>query len=377
MPQPRNKKIVTPHGSFETPVFMTVGTYATVKATTTDELEALGAPIILGNTYHLMLRPGHEVIRRLGGLHKFMGWNGPILTDSGGFQVFSLAKLRKLKEDGVEFQSHIDGDSHFLTPEKAIDVQLALGSDILMVLDECTPYPVDEAGARESMELTLKWAQRSADYFRKCVDVNQPAAQRPQLFGIIQGSVYPQLRKECAERLLDMKGFDGMAIGGLSVGEPKELLYEMAAAAAPHIPDNLPRYAMGIGLPEDLVELVGYGIDMFDCVIPTRNARNGQLFTSFGTVEIRHAKYKEDPGPIDAECSCPVCRKYSRAYLRHLYLGKEILSSRLNTIHNLHYFLRLMDSARDAIRKGTYEIFKRDFHSRRDPDLSSRERTAG
>jgi len=345
---------------------MPVGTYATVKATTVDDLEKLGAQIILGNTYHLMLRPGHETIRKLGGLHKFMGWNGPILTDSGGFQVFSLAKLRKLKEDGVEFQSHIDGDTHFLTPEKAIDVQLALGSDIMMVLDECTPYPVEESEARKSMELTLAWAKRSIAAFGPCRGGVTP----PLLFGIIQGSVYKHLRKECAERLLEMGGFDGLAIGGLSVGEPKELLYEMAASAASHIPDEYPRYAMGIGLPEDLVELVGYGIDLFDCVVPTRNARNGQLFTGFGTVEIRHSKYKEDPRPIDENCSCPVCKKYSRAYLRHLYLGKEILSSMLNTIHNLHYFLHLMTEMRDAIQRGCYEDFKRDFHRRRDPALT-------
>ncbi len=339
---------------------MPVGTYATVKAMTADEVVALGGEIILGNTYHLMLRPGHETIRKLGGLHKFMGWNGPILTDSGGFQVFSLSKLRKLKEDGVEFQSHIDGDTHFLTPEKAIEVQTALGSDILMVLDECTPYPVEESEARKSMELTLEWAKRSVNYFRRGEPCVRPDAG-PLLFGIVQGSVYKHLRKECAERLLEMKGFDGLAVGGLSVGEPKELLYEMAAESAPHIPDEFPRYAMGIGLPEDLVELVGYGYDMFDCVVPTRNARNGQLFTRFGTVEIRHAKYKEDPGPIDEDCSCPVCRRYSRAYLRHLYLAKEILSARLNTTHNLHYFLSLLKNAREAIRGGRYDDFRKSF----------------
>jgi queuine tRNA-ribosyltransferase len=360
VPEPRIKKIVTPHGSFETPVFMPVGTYATVKAMTTDELTSLGAEIILGNTYHLMLRPGHETIRKLGGLHRFMGWNGPILTDSGGFQVFSLSKLRKLKQDGVEFQSHIDGDTHFLTPEKAIEVQTALGSDILMVLDECTPYPVGESEARQSMELTLDWAKRS---------IAAPRNAGSLLFGIVQGSVYKHLRKECAERLLDMKGFDGLAVGGLSVGEPKELLYEMAAESAPHIPDEFPRYAMGIGLPEDLVELVGCGFDMFDCVVPTRNARNGQLFTRWGTVEIRHSKYKEDPGPIDEDCPCPVCRRYSRAYLRHLYLAKEILSARLNTTHNLYFFLSLLKGAREAIREGRYDEFRTSFlRDRAGPD---------
>jgi queuine tRNA-ribosyltransferase len=369
MPLPRIRKIVTPHGSFETPIFMPVGTYATVKAMTPEELTSLGAEIILGNTYHLMLRPGHATIQKLGGLHKFMGWDGPILTDSGGFQVFSLSKLRKMNEDGVEFQSHIDGDTHFLTPEKAIEVQEALGSDILMVLDECTPYPVEESAARESMELTVRWAKRSVDYFRRGeprVSASSPVVRGrpdagPLLFGIIQGSVYKNLRKECTERLLDMKGFDGFAVGGLSVGEPKELLYEMASETAPHIPEEFPRYAMGIGLPEDLVELVGQGFDMFDCVVPTRNARNGQLFTRFGTVEIRHAKYKEDPGPIDEDCSCPVCRRYSRAYLRHLYLAKEILSARLNTTHNLHYFLSLLRNAREAIREGSYDEFRKSF----------------
>lgn len=369
MASPRVRTITTPHGSFETPVFMPVGTAATVKAMTVDELESLGAEIILGNTYHLMLRPGHETIRRLGGLHKFMAWNRPILTDSGGFQVFSLAKLRKLKADGVEFQSHIDGDTHFLTPEKAVDIQTALGSDIMMVLDECTPYPVEESVARESMELTLDWAKRSVDYFRRGGPWSAPnnGAQQaaPLHFAIIQGSIYKNLRKECAERLIEMKGFDGFAIGGLSVGEPKELLYEMAASAASHIPDEYPRYAMGIGLPEDLVEMIGYGIDMFDCVVPTRNARNGELFTTFGEIQIRHAKYKEDPRPIDENCSCPVCAKYSRAYLRHLHLAKEILSARLNTVHNLHYYLNLLREAREAIRKGLYDEFRKCFFRNR------------
>ncbi len=355
---------------------MPVGTYATVKAVTVDQLESLGAQIILGNTYHLMLRPGHETIRKLGGLHKFMGWNRPILTDSGGFQVFSLALFRKLHADGVAFQSHIDGTKYFLTPEKAIEVQEALGSDIMMVLDECTPYPVSETEARTSMELTIEWARRSLKFWKFwCQARVEGAENKRKIFAIIQGSAFKHLRRECAERLLEMKptedGFDGFAIGGLSVGEPKHLLYEMAASAAEHIPDEFPRYAMGIGLPEDLVELVDYGIDMFDCVVPTRNARNGELFTSAGPIQIRHARYKEDPGPIDEECSCPVCKKYSRAYLRHLYLGKEILSSMLNTIHNLHYFLHLMRGVRDAIRKGSYEEFKRDFYRRRDPALGA------
>ena len=362
MPVPRIKAIETPHGAVTTPVFMPVGTAGTVKAVTVDELEELGAEIILGNTYHLMLRPGHETIRRLGGLHKFMAWDHPILTDSGGYQVFSLSKIRKIRPDGVEFQSPIDGDKHFLTPELAIEIQEALGSDILMVLDDCTPYPVSEDDARKSMELTLEWAKKSANTFRS----RRGERTSPLLFGIIQGSIYKNLRKECAEHLLKMDGFAGFAIGGLSVGEPKELLYEMGQETAALIPDEFPRYAMGIGLPEDIVEMVGFGIDMFDCVVPTRNARNGELFTTFGEIQIRHARYKEDPGPIDEKCSCPVCKKYSRAYLRHLYLAKEILSARLNTIHNLHYYLSLLLRIREAIRKGTYEEFRRDFYRNRD-----------
>ncbi|MBI3541016.1 MAG: tRNA guanosine(34) transglycosylase Tgt [Deltaproteobacteria bacterium] len=360
----RSGILSTRRGPIETPVFMPVGTAATVKAMTTDELEELGAKIILGNTYHLMLRPGHETIRRLGGLHRFMGWQGPILTDSGGYQVFSLAKMRKLLPDGVEFMSHIDGDKHFLTPEKALEIQEALGSDIMMVLDECTAYPVSEGDARQSMELTLEWAKKSLIAYnsRPTVEEKPKAA----LFAIIQGSTYKNLRKECAERLLALgEGWSGFAIGGLSVGEPKEFLYEMAQETAPWIPENYPRYAMGIGLPEDLVELSGFGIDMFDCVVPTRNARNGELFTTFGEIQIRHARYKEDPGPIDEKCTCPVCQKYSRAYLRHLYLAKEILSARLNTIHNLHYYLTLLRGIREAIRKGNYDEFRKHFYEQR------------
>ncbi len=373
---PRLGTLHTSHGEIQTPVFMPVGTAATVKAMTVDEMEALGAEIILGNTYHLMLRPGEKTIQKLGGLHKFMAWERPILTDSGGYQVFSLAQRRKLKADGVEFQSHIDGTSYFLTPERAIEIQEALGSDIMMVLDECTPYPVSESEARKSMELTLDWAKRSMTAVlrsRGSFVGDHPS----QLFGIIQGSIYQNLRKECVERLLDLNdtknvnekrttsAIGGLAIGGLSVGEPKEELYAMAAHTAPLIPAQFPRYAMGIGLPEDLVELVGYGIDMFDCVVPTRNARNGQLFTTFGEIQIRHSRYAEDPRPIDENCACPTCKKYSRAYLRHLYMAKEILSSRLNTMHNLFYYLSLMSQIREAIRKDQYEEFRRDFYRNR------------
>ena len=385
MPQPRCRKVVTPHGSFQTPVFMPVGTLGTVKAMTVDELEELGAEIILGNTYHLMLRPGHETVKKLGGLHKFMGWKRPILTDSGGYQVYSLSKMRKLKPDGVEFQSHIDGNRYFLTPELALDVQKALGSDICMVLDECTPYPVTEQEARKSMELTLDWAKRSSVYFQDPVAARSPrpgeeicrgeetSPLQPLQFGIIQGSTYHHLRKECTERLVEIGGFDGFAIGGLSVGEPKELLYQMASETAPLIPDEFPKYAMGIGLPEDLVELIGYGIDMFDCVVPTRNARNGELFTTFGTVQIRNARYKEDSGPIDEKCSCPVCKRYSRAYLRHLFLAKEILSARLNTTHNLYYYCSLIRDIREAIRKGDYDRFCREFYRQRQQDNDASE----
>ncbi len=367
MSGPRLKQFSTPHGVIQTPVFMPVGTAATVKAVTSEEVEDLGAEIILGNTYHLMLRPGHETIRKLGGLHKFMGWNRPILTDSGGYQVFSLAKLRKMSDEGVEFQSHIDGDRHLLTPELAYEIQRALGSDIIMVLDECPPHPVSETDARSSMELTLRWAERA---LKKHALQCKGEQTSPLLFPIIQGSSYKNLRKECLDRLLEMnssseKKWAGFAIGGLAVGEPKESLYEMASSTAPLLPENYPRYAMGIGLPEDLVEFIGFGIDMFDCVIPTRNARNGELFTTFGEIQIRHAKYKEDPNPIDENCSCPVCKKYSRAYLRHLYLAKEILSARLNTIHNLHYYLSLIRNLREAIRKGTYNEFRKNFYAQR------------
>ncbi len=379
MAKARRITIPTSRGLIEAPVFMPVGTAATVKAMTVEELEAIGAQIILGNTYHLMLRPGHETIRKLGGLHRFMGWNRPILTDSGGFQVFSLAKLRKMTEEGVEFQSHIDGTRYLLTPEFSNEIQWALGSDIIMVLDECPPYPVTESEARRAMELTLRWAERSLIIHQKRLEA-EISSYKPLLFGIIQGSHFTHLRKECTERLLEMNekhiaqtggpGFGGFAIGGLAVGEPKEVLYEMAAAAAPFIPERFPRYAMGLGLPEDLVELIGYGIDMFDCVVPTRNARNGELFTSFGELKINQSRYKEDPRPIDEDCSCPVCKKYCRAYLRHLYLAKEILSSRLNTIHNLHYYMTLTRKIRDVLDNGSegpnkemrYDEFKRSFH---------------
>jgi len=361
----RTTTINTPHGPIATPVFMPVGTVGSVKAVSSDELELIGASIILGNTYHLMLRPGQDTIQKLGGLHRFMAWDRPILTDSGGYQVFSLSRIRKVKEEGVEFQSHIDGERHFLTPERAIEIQRALGSDIMMVLDECPPYPVTESEARRSMELTLGWAKRSLQIPN---NKSQITNGRSLLFGIIQGSTYKHLRKECLERLLEFGACDlgGFAIGGLSVGEPKELLYETAAETASLIPGEYPRYAMGLGLPEDIVEMAGFGIDMFDCVIPTRNGRNGQIFTTRGETQIRQARYKEDSLPIDEDCACPVCKKYSRAYLRHLSLAKEILSARLNTIHNLFYYLTLMSEIREAVRKGDYDEFRRDFYRKRE-----------
>ena len=351
----------TAHGSFETPVFMPVGTQATVKAMRPEELKELGASIILGNTYHLFLRPGHRTIEALGGLHRFMNWPGPILTDSGGYQVFSLAKMCKLKPEGVQFQSHIDGSSHLLSPELAIEIQEALGSDIMMVLDECLPYPSEQKVVAESLKLTVEWAQRCRQARRR---------EDSSLFAIVQGGIYPELRKECAERLLELEGgsrgeglrpFDGIAIGGLSVGEPMELAYDIVGELTPILPEDRPRYLMGVGMPQDLVTCIGLGIDMFDCVIPTRSARHGLLFTQRGRLYIKRAEFSQDPKPIEESCTCYTCRNYSRAYLRHLSFAKEVLSAVLNTIHNLHYFLNLLTQARLAIRAGQYADFQREF----------------
>ncbi len=350
----------TSHGAFETPVFMPVGTVGTVKGMRPDELAAMGASILLGNTYHLYLRPGHRVIQKLGGLHRFMNWPGPILTDSGGYQVFSLAKMCRLKEDGVEFQSHLDGSTHLLTPELAIEIQESLGSDILMVLDECLPYPSEKAVVEKSMDLTLRWAQR-------CLRVKMQNGV--SLFGIVQGGVFPDLRVECAQRLLEIEAADspgrlscdGFAIGGLAVGEPMELAFEMAQRTAAQLPEERPRYLMGVGFPQDIVTCIGLGIDMFDCVVPTRCARHGTLFTATGRVNIRGAEHAEDPNPIEAGCTCYTCRNFSRAYLRHLSLSKEILSAILNTIHNLHYFLNLLGEARLAVRAGEFAAFQKKF----------------
>jgi queuine tRNA-ribosyltransferase len=344
----------TAHGTVETPVFMPVGTQATVKGLTPRHLlEELDAKILLANTYHLFLRPGHEVIQRLGGLHGFMQWPRAILTDSGGFQVWSLSQLRKVREDGVLFRSHLNGDAHLFTPESVVDVQLALGSDILMMLDECTPYPASHAEAKASMELTLRWARRGWEHYRRRME-ERPRQQA--LFPIVQGSTYADLRRRCAEELAAL-GAEGYAIGGLSVGEPRALSLEMVEAAAPLLPAARPRYVMGVGLPEELPEYVARGIDMMDCVMPTRNARNGCLFTSEGRVIIKQAQYRDDPRPLDAACRCYTCRTFSRAYLRHLFQAGEILFSTLATLHNLTYYLDIARRMREAILLGTFPAY--------------------
>jgi queuine tRNA-ribosyltransferase len=342
----------TEHGDVPTPVFMPVGTQATVKGLSQRDLwEDLHAPIILGNTYHLFLRPGHELIRQLGGLHKFMSWPGAILTDSGGFQVFSLSKIRKITDDGVIFHSHLNGDAHKFTPASTVDVQLAFGSDIMMVLDECPPYPVSHEYARVSMDRTVRWAQEAFIHYREQIGYREKivsSTTRHALFPIVQGSMFPDLRRECAERLVELDA-DGYAVGGLSVGEPRPLSLEMVEASEPLLPRDRPRYAMGVGMPDELPEYVARGIDMMDCVLPSRNARNGSLFTSEGRVVIKHARYRDDAGPLDPNCSCYTCRNYSRAYLRHLFQAGEILFSSLATRHNLRRYLDIMGEMREAI----------------------------
>ena len=332
----------TPHGDIQTPAFMPVGTAGAVKAMTNESLEALDARIILANTYHLYLRPGHERIEKLGGLHQFMSWNGAILTDSGGYQVFSHRDLRSINEEGVQFRSHIDGSKNLFTPEKVIDIQRALGSDIAMVFDDCTAYPTGYADAESSMELSMRWAAKCREQWRRYDDGTRA------LFGIIQGSTYPDLRRRSAEALKELD-FPGMAIGGLSVGEPKDLMYEVVESTLPHMSWEKPRYLMGVGTPEDLVRCVAMGVDMFDCVLPTRNARNGCLFTSQGRILIKNAVYAEDQSPPDPECSCLTCRRYSRAYLRHLFMTGEHLSAVYNTIHNVAFYLDMMRKIRESI----------------------------
>ncbi len=351
----RRGRLKTAHGSVETPVFMPVGTLATVKSVSPEELKELGASIILGNTYHLYLRPGAELVGQLGGLHRFMGWDRSILTDSGGFQVFSLARISKIEEGGVVFQSHIDGSRHMISPEAATEIQMMLGSDISMCFDECNSFPVTRNYARESMERSVRWAAR-------CRQAHTAPLQA--LFGIIQGSVHVDLRRICLERLMEI-GFDGYALGSLSVGEPKEQMLEVMENLLPQMPFSHPRYLMGVGTPEDLVEGVRLGVDMFDCVMPTRNARNGMLFTRRGSIQIKNSRYTRDPEPIERDCTCYTCQKFSKAYLRHLFMARELLGYRLNTIHNLHHYLRLMGEMREAIQQETFLKWRREFYESR------------
>jgi queuine tRNA-ribosyltransferase len=400
----RNGRLITPHAEIETPVFMPVGTVASVKGVPQDTLEELGAQIILGNTYHLYLRPGVETVRRMGGLHGFMAWPRAILTDSGGFQVFSLSELRKLNEEGVTFRSHLDGSSHFFSPESAMQAQIGLGADIIMAFDECTEYPADQARVRASMEMTARWAARSKKYFEEhkqevpwgaasgtnrvgtaaigCTSerdgggvaaelgsAGQPGAAVPTcaektqaLFGIVQGGMDHVLRRESAERTIEI-GFPGYAIGGLSVGEPRELTREIVESTLEHLPKDKPRYLMGVGTPEEIVEYAGFGVDMMDCVLPTRAARHGLLFTSEGKVSIKQARYAQDAGPLDPNCSCRVCQRYSRAYLRHLYASNEVLAQVLNTIHNLSFYLDTMQRVRHSISLGEKTRFLSDVWS--------------
>ncbi|MFZ0731830.1 MAG: tRNA guanosine(34) transglycosylase Tgt [Candidatus Sulfotelmatobacter sp.] len=373
-------RLITPHAEIQTPVFMPVGTVASVKAVPQDVLESLGAQIILGNTYHLYLRPGVETVRKMGGLHGFMSWNRAILTDSGGFQVFSLNELRKVNEEGVTFRSHLDGSSHFFSPESSIATQIGLGADIIMAFDECTEYPADPARTRESMEMTVRWAARSKTYFEEhkhevpwgsAAASRLPASgfdqispdQSQALFGIVQGGMDRALRKESAERTVEI-GFPGYAIGGLSVGEPRELTREIVESTLEYLPKDKPRYLMGVGNPEEIVEYAGLGVDMMDCVQPTRAARHGLLFTSEGKISIKQARYAQDPEPLDPNCKCSVCRRYSRAYLRHLYASNELLAQVLNTVHNLSFYLDTMHRVRHSISLGEESRFHSGVWSR-------------
>lgn len=352
--QARRATLMTAHGSFETPVFMAVGTKATVKAMTPEELKSVGTQVVLGNTYHLHLRPGEKLIKKMGGLHKFMNWQGPILTDSGGFQVFSLSGLRKMSEEGVEFRSHLDGAKHFLSPEKSMEIQMDLGSDIIMAFDECLQYPATDEQIKKSMDLTYRWLLRSHQAMTR---------KESLLFGIVQGGLSLQHRKYSLEQVtsLDLPGY---ALGGFSVGEPIHLMHELLPQITPLMPENKPRYLMGVGTPLDLIIAIDSGVDMFDCVMPTRVARNGTLFTWQGKVSIKRNEYKEDARPLDEECDCYTCKNYSRAYLRHLFLSGEILGGRLNTIHNLHFYMKVMEKARQAIEQNTWEAYRDDCLTR-------------
>lgn len=352
----RRGVLKTGHGEVQTPFFMTIGTVGAIKGLIPSEIRGLGGEVILANTYHLHLRPGEELVQKAGGLHKFMDWDGAILTDSGGYQVFSLSKIRKLKADGVEFQSHLDGKKIFLTPEKAVDIQMKLGSDIMMCLDECAPYPAERKYVEKSIELTREWAKRCHQYFKRAKGSNL-------LFGIVQGGVYPDLREKSAKDLVKI-GFDGYAVGGLAVGEPKGEMFSILDSTVPLLPEGKPRYLMGVGTPEDILESVERGIDMFDCVLPTRNARHGYLFTSQGVVRIRNEQYKDDFAPLDPECACMVCQRFTRAYLRHLYIANEPLSLRLNTFHNVAFYQNLMKGIRRSIEGGEFAEFKAEFLSK-------------
>jgi queuine tRNA-ribosyltransferase len=369
----RRGRLLTPHAEIETPVFMPVGTVASVKGVPQDTLEELGAQIILGNTYHLYLRPGVQTVRQMGGLHGFMAWPRAILTDSGGFQVFSLNELRKINEEGVTFRSHLDGSSHFFSPESAMEAQIGLGADIIMAFDECTEYPADHSRARGSMEMTARWAARSKKYFENHKyevpwrnHTRGGTEQTQALFGIVQGGMDRELRRESAARTIEI-GFPGYAIGGLSVGEPRELTREIVESTLEHLPTDKPRYLMGVGTPEEIVEYANLGVDMMDCVLPTRAARHGLLFTSEGKVSIKQARYAQDPAPLDPNCACRVCQRYSRAYLRHLYASNEVLAQVLNTIHNLSFYLDTMRRVRHSISLGEESRFLSSVWSRPKP----------
>lgn len=352
-------EIRTPHGQFETPVFMPVGTQGSVKAVSSEDMEEMGIKIILANTYHLYLRPGYRILEKLGGLHRFMNWDRPILTDSGGFQVYSLSKLRTISEDGVTFQSHLDGSRHFIGPKEAMVIQQALGADIIMSFDECAPYPADYEYVLNSVKLTSLWARRCMEY---------KAGKNQALFGIVQGGMYPDLRELSAAELTQMN-FDGYALGGLSVGEDRDSRERIIKETVEFLPTDKPVYLMGVGKPEDIIEAVTLGVDMFDCVLPTRNARNGTLFTCNGQLAIKNARYADDDGPVDENCDCYVCAHYSRAYLRHLFMAKELLAYRLNTIHNLYHYNRLMGDIRRAIQEERWEEFRRNFYKLQEADI--------
>jgi queuine tRNA-ribosyltransferase len=385
----RHGRLTTAHGAIETPTFMPVGTQGSVKAVSPRELRELNAPIVLGNTYHLFVRPGIEVIKHFGGLHKFMMWDRPILTDSGGYQIFSLAKLRKISEQGVQFQNHVDGTPAFISPEIAMEIQATLGSDIAMVLDECPPWPCEYDYAAKSAEMTTRWAKRCKQWQTENAERPTPNAQHPAeesetsnqkseiqrqlVFGIVQGASFQELRQQSAQAIVDLD-FDGYAIGGVSVGEPEEEMFRAVESSEPFLPNDKPRYAMGLGTPPQLLEMIARGIDMFDCVLPTRLARNGTAFTSGGTINLKNAEYAKDKRPIDDDCDCTSCREFSRGYIRHLIKAEEILGLRIITLHNLHFYLDLMRRARAKIDNGTFDEFRREFVSNyetRDTDLAA------